>query len=93
MTEDLHNLRFNYLDMRCHGIAINSGLSNGTKSAGALQNVTKQTKLQCTCEVHPLRSLVEPAVQHYLPSYKQIEQTNSIQVSTFQVKSVAHVGW
>jgi hypothetical protein len=55
--------------------------------------VTKQTKLQCTCEVHPLRSLVEPAVQHYLPSYKQIEQTNSIQVSTFQVKSVAHVGW
>lgn len=93
MTEDLHNLRFNYLDMRCHGIAINSGLSNGTKSAGALQNVTKQTKLQCTCEVHPLRSLVEPAVQHYLPSYKQIEQTNSIQVSTFHVKSVAHVGW
>jgi len=93
VTEDLHNLRFNYLDMRCHGIAINSGLSNGTKSAGALQNVTKQTKLQCTCEVHPLRSLVEPAVQHYLPSYKQIEQTNSIQVSTFHVKSVAHVGW
>ncbi len=93
MTEDLQNLCFNYLDMRCHGVAINSGLSNGSKSAGALQNVTKQTKLQRTCEVQPLRCLIEPAVQHYLPSYKQIEQTNSIQVSTLQVKSVAHEGW
>ncbi len=92
-TEDLHNLCFNYLDMRCHGVAINSGLSNGTRSAGARQNVTKQTKLQRTCEVHPLRCLTEPAVQHYLPSYKQIEQTNSIQVYTFQVKRVAHEVW